>query len=236
METSPLLILLPGLEGTGTLFEPFIRCLPEGVQAQVIGYPTDTRLTYLDLEMFVREQLPRDQPYVIVAESFSGPLGIRLATKPAGDLRGLVLVSTFTSAPLGRIGQYFTRLPIELICLIRPPKWLMRLFLLSPTHSETELHSFRKALTSVKPSVLAVRVRETLTVNVEAELRRCRAPVIAIFAEDDRLINGQARETICDCCPDAYVANVLAPHLLLQTAPEAVVRLLEDRGIIWPSS
>lgn len=236
MEASPLLILLPGLEGTGTLFQPFIDCLPPGVQARAIGYPSQDPLTYHQLEDFVRSQLPRDEPYVIVAESFSGPLGIRLAAKPVADLRGLVLVSTFPSQPVGQLGEYFQRLPIDLICRLRPPRWLMRMFLLDTLHSDAELASFRDALLSVDPKVIAMRVRETLKVNVEEELESCRVPVTALFSDSDRLIHPRAQEVICQRCPDAHIATIRAPHLLLQSAPEAVVRLLEDRGIIATSS
>ncbi len=230
------LILLPGLEGTGTLFQPFIRCLPSGVEAQVIAYPKQTPLTYVDLEELVRQKLPRDQPYFIVAESFSGPLGVRLAVNPPGGLRGLVLVSTFTSNPLGQAGRYLARLPIELICLVRPPKWLMRFFLLDSFNSEAELASFKDALTSVHPSVIARRVRESFRVNVDAELRSCQVPVTVLFSENDRLLGDRSQKTIRECRPDAFIATIRAPHLLLQKAPETAVRLMQDRGIIATSS
>jgi hypothetical protein len=35
----PLLVLLPGLDGTGKLFVNFIRALGAAIESRVIGYP-----------------------------------------------------------------------------------------------------------------------------------------------------------------------------------------------------
>jgi pimeloyl-[acyl-carrier protein] methyl ester esterase len=71
-------ILLPGLDGTGRLFDPLLKELPADLRAEVISYPTDAILDYAALEQFVEAALPRRDPFIIVAESFSGPLAIRL--------------------------------------------------------------------------------------------------------------------------------------------------------------
>ena len=74
----PRLVLLPGLDGTGLLFEPLLRALPKEIEATVIRYPGDQRLSYDELLEFLRDQLPRDTPFILLGESFSGPLAIRL--------------------------------------------------------------------------------------------------------------------------------------------------------------
>jgi hypothetical protein len=37
------IVLLPGLDGTGILFKPFIEALPNGIDVLVISYPSITR-------------------------------------------------------------------------------------------------------------------------------------------------------------------------------------------------
>ncbi|MFA5258386.1 MAG: hypothetical protein WC360_09565, partial [Opitutales bacterium] len=76
---NPALILLPGLDGTGRLFSDFVAALGPEADVVVVSYPTDQCLSYHELVAFVRPFLPRDRPYVILAESFSGPIGIALA-------------------------------------------------------------------------------------------------------------------------------------------------------------
>ena len=88
-------VVLPGLDGTTVLLAPFLAALQgRGVPASAVGYPGDRPLDYDALEPLVRAQLPRT-PFVLLGESFSGPLAIRIAADPPPGLRGLVLSTTF---------------------------------------------------------------------------------------------------------------------------------------------
>lgn len=63
------LVLLPGPDGTGRLFEPFLRALPSHLSPVIISYPTDQPLSYAELVRFVRQQVRSDEDYVLLAES-----------------------------------------------------------------------------------------------------------------------------------------------------------------------
>jgi len=93
------LILLPGLDGTGELFAPFIEALG-GFTTEVVSYPPDRAMSYAEHETFARAKLPSDEDYVLLAESFSGPVGIAIATATPARLKGLILCATFASNPL----------------------------------------------------------------------------------------------------------------------------------------
>jgi len=91
-----ILVLLPGLDGTGELFAPFVGALT-GIDTRVIAYPADRAMDYPEHEGFVRDKLPRDEDYFLLAESFSGPIGISIAATAPPRLRGLILCGTFAS-------------------------------------------------------------------------------------------------------------------------------------------
>jgi pimeloyl-[acyl-carrier protein] methyl ester esterase len=76
-----MLVLLPGLDGTGKLFAAFVRALGAGVESRVVGYSPDEPLGYEELELKVRAQLPLDRSYVLLGESFSGPIAMRIAAR-----------------------------------------------------------------------------------------------------------------------------------------------------------
>lgn len=82
IENIVMLVLLPGMDGTGTLFDPLLAVLPKTCQIKVIKYPTDASLTYEELERYVIERLPIGRsPLIVIAESFSGPIALRLAAR-----------------------------------------------------------------------------------------------------------------------------------------------------------
>ena len=93
------LLILPGLDGTGARIAPFVRELEPSVQARIIGYPPDRPLGYAELEVLVRNALPIEGPYVLLAESFSGPIAIRLAAEPPPGLAASILCATFAKIP-----------------------------------------------------------------------------------------------------------------------------------------
>jgi pimeloyl-ACP methyl ester carboxylesterase len=84
-QTLPVLVLLPGLDGTGKLFAEFVEALKSVVECVVVAYPCDQPMGYGELEGLVVSALPKDRPFVLLGESFSGPLAIRIAAR-AGNL------------------------------------------------------------------------------------------------------------------------------------------------------
>ena len=73
--------------------------MPHQLRADVVAYPVDSVIDYAGLTDHVRTLLPRESPFVLVAESFSGPIALRLASAPPHGLKGIVLVCTFAASP-----------------------------------------------------------------------------------------------------------------------------------------
>src|SRR4051812_42890566 len=93
------LVLLPGMDGTGQLFDLFVSALSGEFEIKVAAYPTSTPLGYAELEAIARETIPKEGPYVILGESFSGPIAISLAASAPAQLKGLILCCTFIRNP-----------------------------------------------------------------------------------------------------------------------------------------
>ncbi|MGO4780317.1 alpha/beta hydrolase, partial [Lysobacter sp. 2RAB21] len=67
-------IVLPGMDGTGALLDDFIAAMAPRFATSVIAYPRDRALGYDELVVFARSRLPLDAPYLLLGESFSGPI------------------------------------------------------------------------------------------------------------------------------------------------------------------
>lgn len=212
------MLLLPGMDGTGLLFEPLLKALPDWLQPRVVAYPADEPLGYEGLLPSVRDACPPAAEFVVLAESFSGPLALMLAASEPPGLRGIILCASFIRCPL--------RTPFRWIAAAaRPihfrlaPTWPAR-WALFGGHETDFLHRlFATATVTVSPAAMAARARAVASVDVTEELRMCRVPLLYLAAQQDRVVAPSCLSTIRREKPDIQVVELPGPHLLLQTLP-----------------
>ena len=109
---SVTLILLPGLDGTGDFFQPLLEALGHTVRTRVVRYPLDGAYDYPTCRELVRAALPADAPYVLLGESFSGPIAISLAAEAPKGLAADILCATFATNPRPRLAFIRHLLPL----------------------------------------------------------------------------------------------------------------------------
>lgn len=220
------LVLLPGLDGTGLLFADFSASFGPEVKVIVASYPTDTPLGYSELESVARSFLPQDQPYFLLAESFSGPIGISIAASSPPGLLGLVLCCSFARnpvpmlAPLGRLVGAF---PVSVL-----PVRLLGFFLLGRFRSSVLLSALAKSLALVATSVLHARARAVLAVDASTSLSRVRVPVLYLRASEDRVVSRASSELVASLAQQTKVVEFTAPHFLLQVSPSPVASQVSE--------
>lgn len=209
-------VVLPGLDGTGDLLEEFRAAAPAGVACSIVRYPVDARLGYDELERLADAQLPREGRVVLVGESFSGPVAVRLAARLGERVVALVLCNSFVTPPRPRWLRVFAR---AAVFRIRLPEWVLAAVMLAPLAEPRLVAELARALRRVHPGVLAHRVRELLGVDERAALRRVTAPIVYLRGTADRLVADGAVAAITATVPSVEVREIAAPHALLQTAP-----------------
>ena len=215
-----VLVLLPGLDGTGVLFGPLVDALPRPIRPQVHSYPGSATRTYAELLPGVLASLPREEPFVLLGESFSGPLALMAAaTRPAG-LRAVILCASFIRNPVMLVPGWANRLVGSPLFRLYPvvvalKKWFGRF-------STPGLRArVAEALELVERRVLADRVRSVLRVDVTAELRDCPVPIMYLAGQHDWIVPRRNVRLIRRVRPDVQVAWVPSPHMVLQIRPEA---------------
>jgi len=220
------LVLLPGLDGTGILFEPLLKHLPQHISAQVIALPHDCPLDYRSLVDFVSPSLPIDEPYFMLGESFSGPLALMIADRKPPQLKGVILCATFIRNPTylpsflhhvaGTWMFYFAPLFIQAKALFAG-------------YSNPELSKLlRHAHEKVAPAVMANRIRTVLRLHCERELQQCTVPLAYIRGSMDSVVPKKNYEEIRKLKPGVREYVISAPHLILQTQPAAAAEAIEN--------
>jgi pimeloyl-[acyl-carrier protein] methyl ester esterase len=227
-----MMALLPAMDGTGASFEPFLKALPTGYAVRVIRYPPDVPLTYAELEQHVLDHLPTDEPITLIAESFSGPIALRLSAKSNLNIRVAILVCSFGSRPLGSLGTVIVRLPISSLLRFDLPPAVMRVFLLGNSASDELVAATAAAISSVRPQVLATRLREALTSRYCQRQIVAATRVIALFSKRDRLLGKAAVRSVLSTCPNVETHMMDAPHFAWQTVPDQIIRSLSELGVL----
>jgi pimeloyl-ACP methyl ester carboxylesterase len=211
----PLLILLPGLDGTGKRFADFIRVLMPGIDTQIVSYPTDLPLGYAELERRVCDELPGDRSFVLLGESFSGPIAIRIAVAPPPGLKGVILCATFAQNPFPWLR--WARPLLQFVPIKSLPRWLRAPLLWGTPQRARAPANSERAVAAVADPVVRRRVAELLACNVSADVKRIELPMMILHGRADRLVSLRAARRIQANARAAELVEIDGPHLLLQS-------------------
>ncbi len=225
------LVLLPGLDGSGLLFEAFRQELPRELSVATMEYPNRLPLDYNELENLVIRQLPGSGTIVLLGESFSGPIATAVAARLPDRVCGLVLCCSFIRNPRPLLA-ILTPLIALLTSLPVPMGIAARLLLgRSPT---TELRDqLITVVRRVSPAVLRQRLRSIVSADARAALRSIRVPVLYLQADADLLVPAGAAQIARAVCPHLRLVRIRGPHALLQISPIATAAAVASfvRGI-----
>jgi pimeloyl-[acyl-carrier protein] methyl ester esterase len=229
--TYPTLVLLPGLDGTGKLFSEFVTSLGPSIDSLVVSYPKDRSLGYDELEALVLSALPSDRQFVVLGESFSGPIAIRIAARRPAGLVALILSASFAKNPfpwLGWARPLAAYLPVKSL-----PRWVRAPLMWGSASPQRAPAQMERAMAGVAPDVIRRRIGALLAVDETPALARLRLPILVLEAAHDRVIPPAASRWILNVQPGAELAQIHGPHLLLQTRPAecaaAVLRFIKAR-------
>ena len=216
-----LIVLLPAMDGTGILLRPFVDLLPNGIDVKVISYPEDTYLTYEQLAERVLGVVPRSEPYVIIAESYSGPVACLLAAHPVGNLQAVVFVASFVSLPWGRMGRWIAKVLPTALFRSRAPAWMLRWLLMDADTRPEMISEAQAVIARVRPEVLAQRLRDSLSADFAPILRDCTVRIVCLSPESDRLgLDGFAGSS--PQSPASKPCRLPAPTLSFSALPPVV--------------
>jgi pimeloyl-[acyl-carrier protein] methyl ester esterase len=218
------LVLLPGLDGTGEFFQPLLESLRPEVRTRVVRYPVDGGFDYATCTELARAALPTDEPYVLLGESFSGPIAIELAAQAPQGLVGIVLCATFACNPRPRLSFIRPLLPYMPFHGSKSSVAMSRFLVLGRwiTPAIRELHL--KILMSVPATTMQTRILAVADCDVRAALRQVRVPILSLTGRHDRLIPRAAGRVIQQHSPGTRAVVLDAPHCLLQCVPTAAAR------------
>jgi pimeloyl-ACP methyl ester carboxylesterase len=218
MNSSVILLVLPGLDGTDVFFRPFLAALPATIHPVVIDYPSEGSNQYADLLKIVRQAVAEMPSFYVLASSFSGPLAIMLARAEREKVRGVILSATFLRSPQPRLVRFRFAAVSPVVGMIRTlrrvPIWTLR------SRADPLRRAKAETWSRVSSHVLAARVRAILDVDVRQVLRSCPQPLLCVAYADDRLVSRENADEIFQYHEAAQLVILPGRHLAMHSDPD----------------
>jgi pimeloyl-ACP methyl ester carboxylesterase len=215
----PTLVLLPGLDGRCDQFAPLAAALGAAVELVVARYPTDGVVDIPAHAAAARAVLPTHRSYVLLGESFAGPMAIRIAATAPVGLAGLILCASYARCPRPSL-----RLLRPLRGVIAPaavPVWRMASVVLGGSPMPPATRMLARSTHAASAGALRSRVASVFDVDARDDLERVAIPVLYLRATRDRLVPKSAARDIQAIARQTTVVEIAAPHFVLQAAPAA---------------
>ena len=216
------LILLSGLDGTGKLFAPFIASLPKSIKTQCIVYPTDTVLSYDELITLVIKQLPKEENFTLLAESFSGYIAYKIALQKPKNLTALIFLATFLENPRPFLSKFIPIMPLEFMLSLPLPHFVAKHFLLG---DEALVERLQQTLKEVPSKTLYARLLEIR--KLPTATQKVKIKTLYIQASNDLLVPQKSHETFERLFSDIERVEVEGSHLILQGKYKETARVIE---------
>lgn len=218
-------ILLPGLDGTGLLFKPFQEAFLDQ-NLEVVSYPTDKKLDYNQLAELVKEQLPKTGKFILIAESFSGPVAARLLGSPR--LKAVIFCATFLNPPRPLLLKIFNFLKASYLLKIDCPSFFIKYFCLEKASDEELVALLKKAIRKVSPEVIDYRFKLMSKLEDLKLISSSKTPVLCLAPKGDKLVPKHFSFEIKQTAEFGELEEIKGPHFILQAAPSEAAKIIKD--------
>jgi pimeloyl-ACP methyl ester carboxylesterase len=212
-----MLILIPGLDGSGNFFEPFLDHYGRA-QAQVIPLPQSGPQDYAALTEYVLQHLPDNKDYVLLGESFGGAIAANLALRNLPRLKGVVFVAAFLSPPAWWATLLGLVLPLEATIPTPLGRMLLR-FLLAGPQASMQTMSWVQSVVGATPARI-IKARIHAIRSMPAPRGKTAIPALYLCASHDRLIAAGKFAEFSRHFSDLKLLKLESPHLILPARPE----------------
>jgi pimeloyl-ACP methyl ester carboxylesterase len=222
------LVLMPGMDGTGDLFQGLQQALDPGIRTAIYRFAPNIQGSGSKLPFHLTSMVPPAAPYILLAESYSTPIAIRHAATRPPNLKGLVLCAAFATSPVRGFRRWLASLLGPVLMKLPLTNFFARAILVGSAPSPRLLGEVKAAIRSAPSRVLAGRLREVLECDVRAELAEINVPILYLQATGDHLIPNRCMEEIRRIQPTMELATIDGPHLILQREPGQAAIIIKN--------
>jgi len=214
-------LLIPGLDGTGLLFEPLRKLLDDSIEITVIN------LNDLSYELLVDDIVAKmkGSNYILLAESFGGHIAYEVAKRVPNQVDRVIIAASFLSRPTW-LTSLRRCLPLRLIKTQAFPGKLVNKLTFGNCASKTLIASFYTALNEIDNEI--IRQRLELVHLLKFERQKVAVPCTYVAAKSDYLISKNCYKEFEYAFSNFDKFEVEGGHFIIQSNPEFFARLISS--------
>lgn len=233
----PLLLYLPGIDGTGRLLFRQPR-LQEQYRVECVAYDQEKLQNYEELADLAAqwiEALGNGGPAVVLAESFGGAVALTLALKRPELVSRLVLSNTFAYFPrrliirvAAWVGRLFPRSQAPVAT-----RWLRGLFMFGLGIPKAIRTEFFSKTADVPMWICGQRIELIRKLDLRNELAKIATPTLVLIGTYDLVVANSGGRELAKRLPNSSLVERKVGHVALVHPLIDVQKLLEDEAL-WP--
>ncbi|KZN39401.1 hypothetical protein N480_00800 [Pseudoalteromonas luteoviolacea S2607] len=210
------LLFLPGMDGTGILFEPIKKYIIESCSYEILPLSTLRSNHPKEQAIEIAEQF-KSEEIVLFAESYSGLIAYELCQLSGVTVKHVFFAASFLSRP-SLLAKFSSLIPLSMIRHRIVPTTVLS-YLLFGSINRTELVKlFYKALDNVSNKELKERLK--IIRRATEPVEKIHQPTTYLNASADYLVNKKVISSFKRVCLELNVVNIQGGHFIAQSNPE----------------
>jgi len=208
--------MLPGLHGTTRLFDAFVAMAPPWARCRPLSLPREGPQDFDSLARAFEPQVRPLEGFVLIAESYSGPVAARISALLGSKLALLVLCNPLTASAF----LFPPRLAASLASATWVPAWTAALLM---TGGDRALaRAMLRQVRALPRQTLIDRISIAQRTSPADIVTHVSSPLLSILGTRDLLVRASSSRDSIGRIPYSTVVELDAPHLVIQSHPADV--------------
>lgn len=216
------LVLLPGMDGTGLLFDKFTTACE--YECLIIPLPEDGEQNHMELVKRIIDKLPNED-YVLLAESFSGALIPYIMQNAPRKPEAVILVASFLHTPRPLVISFICQIPLHKLIGFPGAKLIIK-FLCMKDGTDGQFNQLWTLLN--KLDFLLMKSRLNAIKKMRPPQDKFETPALCIIAKHDKLVPMHISTKLANIFSRLTHEIIDGPHFILQVKAEEAAWLINN--------
>lgn len=224
------LVLLPGFDGTGELFDDLVDELNEYFEVIIVHYSEE--VTIEDYIACINAKIKHRDKIILLAESFSGPIALHFIANHSEKIQYCIFSTSFSKTPFLSLCKAADFLPHIFFKNTTLQKIAIKHYCYGKYLTDLLEERTLKAINGISTNTIKKRLKLLCTQQshklIKDKNHNFFMPCLYLQASEDKIVGKPFSGDLCNALPNISKIIINGPHLLLQAKPKECARAILD--------